>query len=79
MKERTNLMDYETITLRVEAGKVGIVALHRPKQLNALNDQLMDELGDALKALDQDGTIGCIVLTGSEKAFVMVQFVRTPR
>ncbi|MBS3997117.1 MAG: enoyl-CoA hydratase [Hydrogenophaga sp.] len=50
-------------------GRVGIVTLNRPKQLNALNDQLMDELGAALKAFDADDNIGCIVITGSEKAF----------
>jgi len=44
-------MAYETIQVRTEAGKVGVVTLHRPKQMNALNDQLMDELGAALKAL----------------------------
>ncbi len=60
---------YECITVRTEADKVGIITLHRPKQLNALNDQLMDELGAALKAFDADETIGCIIVTGSEKAF----------
>ena len=49
--------------------RVGVVTLDRPKQLNALNDTLMDELGAALKAFDADDAIGCIVLTGSEKAF----------
>src|SRR3954471_7167816 len=62
-------MAYETITVRTEAGQVGIVTLNRPKQLNALNDQLMDELGAALKAFDADDAIGCIIVTGSEKAF----------
>lgn len=62
-------MAYETLQVRTEAGQVGIVTLHRPKQLNALSDQLMDELGDALKAFDADAAIGCIVVTGSEKAF----------
>jgi len=62
-------MTYELIQVRTEAGKVGIVTLNRPKQLNALNDQLMNELGDALKAFDADGSIGCMVITGSEKAF----------
>ena len=62
-------MNYETITVRTEAGKVGVIALNRPKQLNALNEQLMDELGQALKAFDADEAIGCMVLTGSEKAF----------
>jgi enoyl-CoA hydratase len=60
---------YQAIEVRVEAGKVGIVSLNRPKQLNALNGELMDELGAALKAFDADEAIGCIVLTGSEKAF----------
>jgi len=60
---------YECIEVRTEADKVGIITLNRPKQLNALNDQLMDELGAALKAFDADEKIGCIVLTGSEKAF----------
>lgn len=49
--------------------KTGLIQLNRPKQLNALNDQLMDELGAALKAFDLDDGIGCIVLTGNEKAF----------
>ncbi|WP_416400617.1 enoyl-CoA hydratase [Alicycliphilus denitrificans] len=62
-------MAYECIEVRTEADKVGIITLNRPKQLNALNDQLMDELGAALKAFDADEKIGCIVLTGSEKAF----------
>lgn len=62
-------MAYETIEVRTEAGQVGVITLNRPKQMNALNDQLMDELGAALKAFDADDAIGCIVLTGSEKAF----------
>ena len=62
-------MDYQLITVRTEADKVGIITLNRPKQLNALNDQLMDELGHALKQFDADAAIGCMVITGSEKAF----------
>src|SRR5215218_597791 len=62
-------MSYETLQVRVEVGQVGVVTLNRPKQLNALNEQLMDELGAALKAFDADEAIGCIVVTGSEKAF----------
>ncbi|MYZ50729.1 enoyl-CoA hydratase [Malikia spinosa] len=58
----------EFIQVRTE-GRVGIVTLHRPKQLNALNDQLIDELGAALKAFDADEAIGCMIVTGSEKAF----------
>ncbi|MBP6598847.1 MAG: enoyl-CoA hydratase [Giesbergeria sp.] len=62
-------MTYACIEVRTEAEKVGVITLNRPKQLNALNDQLMDELGQALKAFDADEKIGCIILTGSEKAF----------
>lgn len=62
-------MAYETIEVRTEADKVGVITLNRPKQLNALNDQLMNELGEALKAFDADERIGCVILTGSEKAF----------
>ena len=62
-------MAYQNISVRTEHGQVGVVTLDRPKQLNALNDALMDELGQALLALDADRAIGCIVLTGSEKAF----------
>jgi enoyl-CoA hydratase len=62
-------MIYECISTRVEAEKVAIITLNRPKQLNALNDQLMDELGHALKGFDADNAIGCVVITGSEKAF----------
>ena len=62
-------MSYENIEVRTEAGKVGIITLNRPKALNALNDALMTELGQALKAFDADDAIGCIILTGSERAF----------
>jgi enoyl-CoA hydratase len=50
-------------------GRVGLITLNRPKQLNALNDALMNELGEALLAFDTNDEIGAIVLTGSEKAF----------
>ncbi|HCY15686.1 MAG: enoyl-CoA hydratase [Curvibacter sp. GWA2_64_110] len=62
-------MTYELIQVRTEADKVGFVTLNRPKQLNALNDQLMNELGHALKAFDADPGIGCMIITGSDKAF----------
>ena len=62
-------MAYEFIDVRTEAGQVGVITLNRPKQLNALNNELMDELGAALKAFDADEKIGCMVITGSEKAF----------
>ena len=62
-------MTYELINVTTEAGKVGVITLNRPKQLNALNSQLMVELGQALKAFDADPAIGCMIITGSEKAF----------
>jgi len=62
-------MSAEFILTRVEAGKVGLITLNRPKQLNALNGQLMDELGAALKAFDADSAIQCMIITGNEKAF----------
>jgi enoyl-CoA hydratase len=49
--------------------RVGLVTLNRPKQLNALNDALMDALGAVLRDWDADPAVGCIVITGSEKAF----------
>ena len=65
-------MTFENIITSVHGEgerKTGLITLNRPKQLNALNDGLMDELGAALKAFDADAGIGCIVVTGSEKAF----------
>jgi enoyl-CoA hydratase len=61
-------MAYENILLETR-GRTGLIRLNRPKQLNALNDALMDELGDALAKLDADDGIGAIVITGNEKAF----------
>ena len=62
-------MPYNCILVRTEAEKIGVITLNRPQALNALNDQLMDELGQALLAFDADAAIGCILVTGSEKAF----------
>ena len=62
-------MSYQLIQVRTEAEKVGIITLNRPKQLNALNSELMVEMGTALKLFDADPQIGCIILTGNEKAF----------
>ena len=65
-------MNFENITTALHGDgerRTAVITLNRPKQLNALNDALMDELGAALKAFDADAGIGCIVITGSEKAF----------
>lgn len=59
----------EAFVLTETHGRVGLITLNRPKALNALNDALMDQLGEALLAFDRDDEIGAIVLTGSEKAF----------
>jgi enoyl-CoA hydratase len=61
-------LNYENILIE-NRGRVGLITLNRPKQLNALNDALMDELGAALLAFDADDDIGAVVITGSEKAF----------
>lgn len=61
-------MTHSTIQVQAQ-GRVGWITLHRPRQLNALNDALMDELGAALRAFDADPGIGAIVITGSDKAF----------
>ena len=52
-----------------QKGRVGVITLNRPKQLNALNPQLMQELGVALQGYDANEGIGAILITGSEKAF----------
>jgi len=65
-------MSYETILTDVRGDgprQTALITLNRPKQLNALNDALMNELGAALLAFDADERIGCIVITGSERAF----------
>lgn len=59
----------ESPILTVRHGRVGVISLNRPAQLNALNDALMDALGKALLDLDGDSDIGAIVITGSDKAF----------
>jgi enoyl-CoA hydratase len=66
------MSSYECILTEIRGEgprKTGLITLNRPKQLNALNDQLMDELGQALLAFDADDGVGCIVLTGSDRAF----------
>ena len=61
-------MTYQNILVE-QRGKVGLITLNRPKQLNALNDALIDELTAALQAFEADENTGCMIITGSEKAF----------
>ena len=61
-------MTYETIIVETK-GRVGVIRLNRPQALNALNTALNAELAQAIAAFDADDGIGCILLTGSEKAF----------
>lgn len=61
-------MTYQTIQVESK-GKVGVIRLNRPPALNALNAELAGEVGKAIAAFEADAGIGCIVLTGSEKAF----------
>lgn len=61
-------MPYEMI-LTETRGRVGLITLNRPKALNALNNQLLSEMMDALDAFDKDDNIGAMVITGSEKVF----------
>ena len=61
-------MSYDLIKVE-HKGRVGLITLNRPKQLNALNPQLMQELGAALQAFDADPGVGAILIAGGEKAF----------
>jgi len=61
-------MAYECILTESDGG-VGIITLNRPDALNAFNRKLMDELTDVLKKFEADDSVGCLVITGSEKAF----------
>lgn len=62
-------MGYENITAEKKDDGVALITLNRPDALNALNDALISELGDAIDGYEADDEIGCIVITGSEKAF----------
>lgn len=67
-----NEMEYQYIqtqTITTDCLSIGLIRLNRPKQLNALNDGLMDEVGAALLQFDAEPQVGCIILTGNEKAF----------
>jgi enoyl-CoA hydratase/carnithine racemase len=61
-------MAYETL-IEERDGGVALVRLNRPETLNALNSRLLGELANCLESIEQDNAIGCVVLTGSDKAF----------
>jgi enoyl-CoA hydratase len=61
-------MTYQNIIVETK-GRVGVIRLNRPQALNALNRALIGELGQAIASFDADDAIGCMLLTGSEKAF----------
>ena len=61
-------MTYESIVVETR-GRVGLIRLNRPQTLNALNRALMGEFATAVAAFDADAAIGCLVITGSDKAF----------
>ncbi|HZE61759.1 MAG TPA: enoyl-CoA hydratase [Burkholderiales bacterium] len=61
-------MSYDLIEVE-HKGRVGLITLNRPRQMNALNPQLMQELGVALQGFDAQDDVGAIVITGNEKAF----------
>ncbi|MEX5623542.1 enoyl-CoA hydratase-related protein, partial [Pseudomonas syringae] len=61
-------MHFETILLEIHE-RVGLITLNRPKALNAINSQVIDEVNQALDLLESDPQIGCMVITGSHKAF----------
>src|SRR5437773_3923686 len=61
-------MSYQNIAVETK-GRVGIIRLNRPQALNALNKALIAELTEAIETFDEDEKIGCLLITGSEKAF----------
>jgi enoyl-CoA hydratase len=61
-------MAYETIEVETK-GRVGVITLNRPKALNALNSQIFVEMTAVLDGWEADANIGCVLLTGSDKAF----------
>ena len=65
---REQPMTYETLLVDTK-GRVGVITLNRPQALNALNRALIGELTKAVDAFEADDSIGCILITGSEKAF----------
>ena len=63
-------MDYETLLVQVE-DRVVVIALNRPRSLNALNRKLIEELDQALSAIEGDAEVGVVIITGQEKFFAV--------
>jgi enoyl-CoA hydratase len=63
------MSDGYEVTLVETRGRVGLITLNRPQSLNALNAQIVGEINRALDGFEADPNVGCVVLTGSEKAF----------
>src|SRR3954463_14397323 len=61
-------MSYENILVETR-GRVGLIRLNRPQALNALNSALIGELNGAIDAFEADANVGCMIITGSDKAF----------
>lgn len=61
-------MSYQNIIVETQ-GRVGIIKLNRPQALNALNRALIEELTKAIDGFEADEAIGCLLITGSDKAF----------
>jgi len=61
-------MTFQNIVVETQ-GRVGVIRLNRPQALNALNRALIAELGQAITACDADEAVGCVLITGNDKAF----------
>ncbi len=70
VSKKVMIIKLKQMNVKIEQkGRVVIITLNRPKALNALNTELMQEMVDAMKTLDKDPSVGCFLITGSEKAF----------
>ena len=69
-------MTYQSILVETHE-KVGLITLHRPKAMNALNAEILTELIQAMEEFDADDAIGAIVITGSERVFAAGADIKT--
>ncbi|TXT30802.1 MAG: enoyl-CoA hydratase [Rhodocyclaceae bacterium] len=67
------------VVLTETIGKVGLIRINRPEAMNALNNEVVDGIGAAIDAYEADENIGCIVITGNEKAFAAGERIKTTR